>query len=48
MGFIRLGTVEAELSDLIGRPGDLNLQDSLDPAFRERVLSEAETLYDTA
>lgn len=48
VGFIRLGTVEAELSDLFGRPVDLNLQDSLDPAFRERVLSEAETLYDAA
>jgi uncharacterized protein len=48
VGFIRLGTVEAELSDLLGRPVDLNLQESLDPAFKERVLAEAETLYDAA
>lgn len=48
VGFIRLGTVEAELSDLLGRKVDLNLQDSLNPAFRERVLSEAEVLYDAA
>jgi uncharacterized protein len=48
VGFIRLGTVEAELSDLFGRTVDLYLQDSLDPAFRERVLSEAEVLYDAA
>jgi len=48
VGFIRLGTVEAELSDLLGRPVDLNLKDSLDPAFRARVLSEAEILYDAA
>jgi len=48
VGFIRLGTVEAELSDLLGQSVDLNLQDSLDPAFRDRVLSEAETLYDAA
>ena len=48
VGFIRLGTVEAELSDLLGRPVDLNLQDTLNPAFRDRVLSEAEILYDAA
>ena len=48
VGFIRLGTVEAELSDLLGRQVDLNLQDSLNPAFRARVLSEAEILYDAA
>ena len=44
----RLGTVEAELSDLLGRRVDLNLQDRLDPAFQERVLSEAGVLYDAA
>ena len=48
LGYIRLGTVEAELSDLLGRRVDLNLKDSLDPAFRDRVLLEAETLYDAA
>ncbi len=48
VGYIRLGTVEAELSDLLGRRVDLNLQKSLNPAFREQVLAEAETLYDAA
>lgn len=48
VGFIRLGTVEAELSDLLGRAVDLNLQDSLDPAFRDRILAEAEIVYDAA
>ena len=48
VGYIRLGTVEAELSDLLGRRVDLNLKDSLNPAFREHVLSEAEILYDAA
>ncbi len=48
VGYIRLGTVEAELSDLFGRRVDLTLSNSLNPAFRERVLSEAETLYDAA
>ncbi|MFP4501684.1 MAG: nucleotidyltransferase family protein [Candidatus Hydrogenedentota bacterium] len=48
VGYIRLGTVEAELSDLLGRRVDLNLQGSLNPAFREKVLAEAETLYDAA
>ena len=48
VGYIRLGTVEAELSDLLGRRVDLNLEDSLNPAFREGVLSEAQVLYDAA
>jgi predicted nucleotidyltransferase len=48
VGFIRLGTVEAELSDLLGRTVDLNLKNCLAPAFRERVLSEAEIVYDAA
>lgn len=48
VGYIRLGTIEAELSDLLGQQVDLNLKDSLNPAFRERVLSEAKILYDAA
>jgi predicted nucleotidyltransferase len=48
VGYIRLGTVEAELSDLVGRQVDLNLKDSLNPTFREQVLSEAKILYDAA
>ncbi|MBN2310391.1 MAG: nucleotidyltransferase family protein [Candidatus Hydrogenedentes bacterium] len=48
VGYIRLGSVEAELSDLLGRQVDLNIESSLSPAFRERVVSEAEVLYDAA
>jgi len=48
VGFIRLGTIEAELSDLLGRRVDLNLASSLNEAFREKALSEAESLYDAA
>ena len=45
VGLIRLGTVEAELSDLMGRRIDLNLPELLSAYFREEVLAEAETLY---
>lgn len=48
VGFIRLGMVEAELSDLLGRRVDLNLASSLSAAFRDKVLAEAESLYDAA
>ncbi len=48
VGLIRLGTIEAELSDLLGRQVDLNTEGSLSPYFRERVLAEAETIYDAA
>lgn len=46
VGLIRLGTIEGELSDLMGRPVDLNLLQSLNPSFREEVLREAEVVYD--
>ena len=48
VGLIRLGMVEAELSDLLGRRVDLNLPDMLSTYFRDEVLAEAETLYDAA
>ncbi len=48
VGFIRLGTIEAELSELIGRQVDLNLASSLSAGFRDKVLGEAEPLYDAA
>lgn len=48
VGLIRLGTIEAELSDLLGRPVALNLPDMLSAYFREEVLAEARTLYDAA
>lgn len=48
IGLIRLGTIEAELSDLMGRPVDLNMPETLSKYFRDEVLSEAKTLYDAA
>jgi predicted nucleotidyltransferase len=48
VGLIRLGTIEAELSDLLGRHVDLNLPDMLSHHFRDEVLAEAETLYRAA
>jgi predicted nucleotidyltransferase len=48
LGLIRLGTIEAELSDLIGRRVDLNLPELLSPYFRDEVLAEAEMVYDAA
>lgn len=48
VGLIRLGTIEAELSDLVGRRVDLNLPDMLSPHFRDEALSEAVSIYDAA
>jgi predicted nucleotidyltransferase len=48
VGLIRLGTVEAELSDLLGRAVDLSLMKSLNPHFRDEVLRAAQTIYDAA
>jgi len=36
------------LAELLGRQVDLNLASSLNVAFRDKVLSEAESLYDAA
>ncbi len=41
-GFIRL---QRELSELLGRPVDLNTPNSLSRYFREQVLAEAEVQY---
>ena len=46
VGLIRLGAIEAEMSDLLGRHVDLCLDDEINPHFREEVLREARTLYD--
>ncbi len=48
VGLIRLGMVEAELSDLLGRTVDMSLTKSLNPHFRDEVLREAQTIYDAA
>ncbi|MFP4105023.1 MAG: nucleotidyltransferase family protein [Phycisphaerae bacterium] len=41
-------TIQAELSDLLGRPVDLNTAEDLSPYYREDVLREAKVLYDAA
>lgn len=48
VGFIRLGMMEEELSELLGRKVDLNTAGLLSPYFRDEVLSEAETIYAAA
>jgi predicted nucleotidyltransferase len=48
VGFIRLGLMQEELSELLHRRVDLNTAGLLSPYFREEVLREAETIYDAA
>ena len=48
VGLLRLGTIEEELSAILGRKVDLKTPGFLSPYFRDEVLSEAEVLYDEA
>lgn len=48
VGLIRFAGIENEFSDLLGRQVDLNTVESLSKYFRDEVLAEAETIYDTA
>jgi hypothetical protein len=48
VGFIRLGMMEEELSELLSYKVDLNTPGLLSPYFRDEVLNEAETIYDAA
>lgn len=45
VGLIRLGGIEVELSELLGRQVDLRTPGELSPYFRDRVLAEAEVRY---
>lgn len=45
VGFIRLGMLEGELSDLTGRKADLKTPGGLSPYFRDEVLREAKEIY---
>ncbi|NLC72107.1 MAG: nucleotidyltransferase family protein [Desulfuromonadaceae bacterium] len=45
---LRFFRLEQELSEILGRRVDLNTPGFLSPHFRERVLREAEVLYDAA
>jgi predicted nucleotidyltransferase len=48
VGFVRLHQIEQELVTLLQREVDLNTEKMLSKYFRDRVLAEAEVLYDTA
>ena len=45
VGFLTLGQMKRELTDLFQRPVDLVPQDGLKPVIRESVLAEARELY---
>ena len=45
IGLIRFAGIQRELSNLLGRPVDLNTQGFLSPYFRDKVLQEAEVHY---
>jgi len=48
VGMIRLGGMEIELGELLGRRVDLNTPGFLSKYYRQRVLAEAEVQYDAA
>ncbi len=48
VGLITFGGIERELAEMLGRPVDMHTPDMLSKYFRERVLAEAEVLYDAA
>ncbi len=45
---LRFFELEAELAEILGRDVDLNTPGFLSKYFRDRVLAEAEVLYDAA
>jgi uncharacterized protein len=47
-GLIRLGTMQIELGELLGREVDLLTPKSLHPSIRGRVLEQARVIYDAA
>ena len=46
VGLIRLAGMELELAEIVGRKVDLNTPRCLSPYYRERVLAEAEAVYE--
>lgn len=48
VGLIGFAGMANELSQLLGRPADLNTANSLSPYFRDEVLREAEIVYEQA
>jgi uncharacterized protein len=47
-GLLRIAGLELELGELLGRPVELRTIHDLSRYFRDRVASEARTLYDAA
>lgn len=45
IGFLALGRIGRQLSDIMQRPVDLVLRDGLKPRLRESVVTVAETVY---
>jgi uncharacterized protein len=45
---LKFFAIERELSSLLGRKVDLNTEGFLSKYFRDRILNEAETLYESA
>jgi predicted nucleotidyltransferase len=45
-GLFTLGVMQMELSALLGREVDLKTAGFLHPRFRQRVIGEAETIYE--
>jgi len=45
IGFLALGRLKRELSELFGRPVDVVPEDGLKPVIRADVLSSAEVIY---
>jgi uncharacterized protein len=45
VGFLALGQMRRELSEIFHRPVDLVPQDGLKPVIRESILAEARELY---
>ena len=46
--YFRLGGIAADLQDMLGRPVDLSMANSLDSDLRDTILSSAEVQYDAA
>lgn len=46
IGFMALGRMKRELSDILGRPVDLVPEEGLKPLIRDAVLADAEELYE--
>jgi uncharacterized protein len=47
-GMLRLAAMELELGEMLGRKVDLNTPGFLSEYYRDRVVREAEVLYDAA